>query len=301
MSNLWSSVDTAGVFGPGYEFDGGEGQRLEEGQYAVAAGEYGDKSVIYGDRAAMLDLGRRMVAAFADQPPADAVAFDAEKFRAWLDTSTGNGTIRDTEPLSIAYQHLDGDSGWLVETVLHMLHNTAWHGKSGWTYGDGVTQVKVWATAAAEGGPDGGLTGEVIVDGMPLSLGRMTERELIPAEHDTLPGYEAAEYALTAIAEQVNNVAARARALRPAGVIGFSRDDVECALLTLVEYRNSAPTLPDLSKKQVDVVKRVEEWAQDEDVIDGEVVEPSADEVAYQAAAEAAGHDYNNRAHPMHW
>lgn len=303
MTNKWGDASQAGVFGPGHEFDGGDGQTLEEDQYAVAAGE----TIIFGSRDELLALGQRMVVAFADDQGQQAATFDVEAFRAWLDSDTETGKIRDVAPLSTAYQRLDGDGGWLVEAVLDMLRDAAWHGQSGWALDGGVSQLKVWAIAAPDGGADGGLAGEVVVDGITASLGRITERELISGEHDTIPGYEAAERALTALAGRVNDVAARVRAVRPSGVVGLTAADIETALATLVEYRDSAPSLPELSERQIEVAERVALWLAGDDVepdsivIEGKIVDDGRPYSAYDAAAAAVDNDPNHPAHPAHW
>ena len=201
-----------------------------------------------------------------------AVTFDVGAFRAWLDyrnepTVDGSATNRDASPLlSSAYQRLDGDAGWLVETTLDMLRSvTAAHAPAevqAWVYGGGVSGVKVWATAMPEGGPDGGLVGEVTVDGVPLSLGRLADDDLIPAEHDVLPGYEAAEHALGALAERVSQVASQFRSrTAPGGEI------IEAELVDGPPPAGSYDGQP----------------------------------TAYERAADAVDNDYCHPAHPDHW
>ncbi len=136
----------------------------------------------------------------------NTVTFDQAAYRTWLtepaDLGDGEAASRyDAVPqLATAYQRHDGDAGWLTEQTLDHLRATAV-----WTYGPGVSDVQVWTTAGVES-PTDGISGEVTVDGFVLSLGRLTEQELVPTEHDVLPGYEAAEHGLTALAERVNSV-----------------------------------------------------------------------------------------------
>lgn len=197
-----------------------------------------------------------------------AVTFDPNAFRVWLDTpagttEAGSETNREGNPfLRTGYQRLDGEAGWMVENVLHQLHTTRSrpHPSVGpaWAYGEGVSEVRVWATACPEGGPDGGLAGQVTVDGAPLAIARMADKELVPPLYDLLPGYEAAEHALTALAERVNEIVSRYRPThRPAGPLGeLDADDVECALRTLAEYHLESGE-PDLSIRQQEVADKV--------------------------------------------
>lgn len=198
-----------------------------------------------------------------------AVTFDVDAFRAWLDYRNepavdGSVTNRQVSPLlSSAYQRLDGDGGWLVETTLDMLTGAAAAALPpevrAWRYDAGVAGVRVWATAMAEGGADGGVAGEVTVDGTALSLGHLADADLVPGGHDVLPGYEAAELALAALAGRASHVAARFRASRGGlAVVG--------------------------------------------EVVDAEVVcDDGVPYSAYRVAAEAVDGDYCHPAHPAHW
>ncbi len=146
-----------------------------------------------------------------------AVTFDADGFRAWLDARNDGGAggaannLIANPLLDTAYQPIDGETGFLVETTLHALHRAP--GQRAWVYGAGVSDVKVWSTTHPEGGPDGGLAGQVTVDGAVLSLERLTDDDLVPRQHNILPGYEAAAHALDALAGQVDFVARRYRDL----------------------------------------------------------------------------------------
>jgi len=285
MSHQWGPADAARLNGPGADLFDSFGRTLTHGQYAVVSGE----AIIYGSREQMAALGRTMAATFAARNVGPAVTFDADGFRAWLESPNepgveGSAPSRQVGPLlSTAHQRLDGHAGWLVETTLDMLRGVAERPHPAvpapWAYGDGVSGVKVWATAAAEGGSDGGLVGEVTVDGTALSLGRLTEEELVPAIYDVLPGYEAAEHALAAVADRVNDLAARFRAAQarmPADGPFDELDtgDIERALFALAEYtRGNA----DLSNPQKKVAERVAQIArgmdEGEEAIDGEFVD----------------------------
>ena len=209
-----------------------------------------------------------------------AVTFDADGFRAWLDAPTklrvpGTPSNRQNNPLlSAAYQRLDGEAGWIVEATLFALRGAPQPHPAvpaPWVYAPDVSDVRVWATAAAEGGPDGGLVGEVTVDGIRLSLGQLSEADLVPQIYDLLPGYEAAEHALTALSERVNAVAEQFRLAVKRGALD--------------EHAGGR-------------------------VFEGEVVEatpawPQGDNgraySAYDSAAAAVDNDVNHPAHPTHW
>lgn len=243
-----------------------------------------------------------------------AVRFDVDAFRLWLDSASEPGvedsaTNQEISPyLRAAYQPLDGEAGAIVESTLDMLRSTAEvrHPDAvvPWEYGTGVEQVRVWATAdAGEGGADGGLTGEVTVDGVALSLGWISPDRLVRTEHDVLPGYEAAELGLKALAGQVNSTVLAYREK----FSGLSRDDIVCALKTLADYHNSCASA-DLSDRQQAIANWVMgiflDLGEDAEIIDAEIVdeEPGRYErSAYDLAAEAVDHDPNHPAHPMHW
>lgn len=139
-----------------------------------------------------------------------AVTFDTAAFGEWLDSRTTadpeSPTNRDaSETLSTAYQVDDVGAGWLAEEVLDLMRGT-----DVWVYQPGVSAVQVWTAAGVET-PTDGIVGEVTVDGFVLSLGRLTDFELIHAEHNVLPGYEAAGHVLTMLADRVNSTAAAFR------------------------------------------------------------------------------------------
>lgn len=220
-----------------------------------------------------------------------AVTFDVEAFAGWLDGPSSPGTAaqpnRDAYPLlATAYQRNDGTSGWLVEQVLDALRTAPQaDGSPVWAYGLGVTDVRVWATAGVEDGADGGLVGEVAVDGVILSLGRLADADLVP-DAEVIPGYEAAAHALSALADQVNAAAAALRTGRPAPAGDWmfgelSTADVEAALITLAEYVENCETPDVLSIRQMEVALQVRQIAgglgvgtDDEDeVVDAEIVD----------------------------
>lgn len=137
-----------------------------------------------------------------------AVTFNPEAFAAWLDAPIhpreGTETHKDVSPLlRTAYQRQDSEGGWLAETTLDMLRTAP--EPAPWTYGPDVTKVTVWTVAAPEGLSDG-IAAEVHVDGFVVSAGQIKESELIPGDAPVLPGYEAAQMALAALAERVNLV-----------------------------------------------------------------------------------------------
>lgn len=206
-----------------------------------------------------------------------ALQFDLPTYQVWLDAPSTDGETpnRDVEPFSVGYQRNSGDAGWLVEATLDALRNTT---LAPLAYGPGVSNVRVWTIA----GLDGGLTGEVTVDGVALSLDRLTEAELVDTAFDTLPGYEAAAQAMTVVAEQVGRVAARFRQVgRPEGYAQLTERDITTALDTLAEVQAGiAPD--DLSERQNEVIELVTDiWrarlGEDAETVDGELVE--ADEV----------------------
>lgn len=161
----------------------------------------------------------------------NAVTFDRSAFRTWLDAPynpavDGSPANRDAAAgVSTAFQRLDGEGGQLAEMVLDALPKDE---SSPWQYGPAVSGLRVWATAGPEGAPDGGLVGEVIVDGAGLSLGFVPAVELVSVdEHAVVPGYEAAELALTVLADRVNRAAAWFRSMyAPTSTSGSADDDI---------------------------------------------------------------------------
>lgn len=256
----WGTASGADFVRPGDQADS-VSVGLKDGELAVAS----EDVAIYGSREELAKLGRRIVAEYSEKPAGPAVTFDQDAFRVWLDEDAHgdrSGTIREANTyLSTGYHRLDGQAGWLVESVLSDLHITAdrtRHPSVGapWQYGEGVGELRVWTIAAPEGGPDGHLVGQVMVDGTLLALGKLTAAQLVPDTYEMLPGYEAAQHALTALAERVNEVAAAYRPLhRPAGAFGqLDEDDVECALRTLREHADGTP---DFSPRQMEVIELV--------------------------------------------
>src|SRR3954451_9258516 len=133
------------------------------------------------------------------------VSFDQEAFRAWLaapcdPSAEGSPSNIDANPvLATAYLRSEGEAGWLAVQAYDAIR----HAAQVWTFAPGVSDLRLWPTAAAEGGNDG-VTGEIDVDGVKLSIGQLDDGELVTDEQTVLPGYEAAELALTAVAGQVN-------------------------------------------------------------------------------------------------
>lgn len=170
-----------------------------------------------------------------------AVAFDRAAYQAWLNApSKDNPEVTNcaaSQVLSTAWQRDGGEGGWLLEAALtdiRDLDGTLTGNRRPWAHGPGVTGVRVWAIADPEGAATGGVTGEVVVNGVPLSLGDIGEGDLVPAVHDVLPGDEAAELALTALAERVNEVAAHFRSRTQVGA-GAGREQQQLANLVLAK------------------------------------------------------------------
>lgn len=130
-----------------------------------------------------------------------AVEFDVAAFRNWINgVDTAGATLAETDPyLSVAYDVLNGDAGWLAASTL-----TALKGASAvWRQGQGIL-VNAMPLAGDEGDTDGVVV-EVLVGNQWLSVGRIAQSTLVPiAEDDRIPGYEAAIIALETIARLVN-------------------------------------------------------------------------------------------------
>jgi hypothetical protein len=145
-----------------------------------------------------------------------AVTFDGDAFKAWLNApnSSGQGgyatNLAANPLLGTAYQRPDGESGWLLHSTLPALLRD--QQQTVWTYGPAVTSARVWPTADPEGGADGGVAGAVTVDGVYLSLGRLSDTDLIPTGFDVLPAADVAGHALSVLAERIGHVARMYRA-----------------------------------------------------------------------------------------
>ena len=219
-----------------------------------------------------------------------AVVFDPTAWRAWLsDLSTpmAEGTQANTERfekaemLGIAYQRASGEAAWLVQETFLALTGSV----GVWTYGPGVEGLRIWATASPEGGPDGGLVGEINVGGALLSIGSIAEAKLIPTEHDIIPGHEAAELALTTLAGHINAAVNWYRAMtawpaRKSGLAAqLSDEQLELALTALAALHssNGASGLFDDERKAAETVVRVVDAdrrrrADEVEVVDAEIV-----------------------------
>jgi hypothetical protein len=240
-----------------------------------------------------------------------AVTFDVEAFAAWLDGPSTAGTAapinRDVHSaLATAYQQHDGEAGWLVEQLLDWLRTAPQVGTPVWAYGPGVTDVRVWATAAAEDGPDGGLAGEVIVDGVVLSLGKLAEKDLIPSDALVMPGHEAAAHALSALAAQVNAVAGAYRSNRAAGLASrFTGEQLDQALTVMAKMwqfaRTGQPKNVTVTGEHRATADAVLAAVEDSKPVDGVIVDDGKPYSAYDTQAAAVDHDYCNPAHPAHW
>lgn len=216
-----------------------------------------------------------------------AVVFSRDAFRAWLHApsaaDTGEANWETVELLTTPYRSDDGQGGWLAEAALNAVRDA----DGVWVYGTGVDQVRVWAVADAEGAPDYGLVGEVVVDGAPLSLGHMSETDLIPAGTDMMPGYDAAELVLTALAQRIVTVAAWYRAMnawpaRKSGLAAQLSDeqlDLALTALAALHSTNGPSGLFDDERKAAETVVRVVDADRkrradaDAEVVDAEIVE----------------------------
>jgi hypothetical protein len=210
-----------------------------------------------------------------------AVLFDQVAYKAWLGQPTktpeGECSKYDAIPeLGDGWQRHDGNGGWLASVVLEALRNEP----QVWSYGEGVGDLKVWPTEAPESGPDGGLTGEITVNGVPLSLGHIPADELIPTDQDMLPAYEAAELALATLSDRIDvayRQLHRSGAGRPMGdlFIGpygpLTGADIQVALTTLAELFDTG-SLETLSEPQLAMADRVLALWREDTAVDGEIV-----------------------------
>lgn len=211
-----------------------------------------------------------------------AVLFDQTAYRAWLEqpTETPQGesiSKYDAVPdLATGWQRHDGQGGWLASAVLDAL--AAEIGQRVWVYGPGVSRLMLWPTEAPESGPDGGVTAEVTVDGVRLSLGHIPAYQLIRTDQDLLPGYEAAELALGVLAERVDEAATCFRQVHAVGDLwggmfgALTGAEVQTALVTLAELFNSVD-VADLSEPQITVVDKVLALWRESTAVDAELVD----------------------------
>ena len=143
----------------------------------------------------------------------NAVTFDQPTFRAWLTATSQDSDYSNKEAVEVlatGYQQDSGDAGWLIEGALFAVRDAKLGDASIWSYGPGVGAVRVWPVADPEAGQDG-IFGEVIADGVVLSLGHVTDRDLVRVEAPMMAGYEAAEVALAGLADRVNKVVGQFR------------------------------------------------------------------------------------------
>lgn len=213
-----------------------------------------------------------------------AARFDQTAFRAWLEqpTTTPEGEISkyDAVPdLATGWQRHDGQGGWLATAVLDALAGDA--GQAVWAYGPGVSGLTLWATESPESGADGGVVAEVTVEGVRMSLGYVSADELVATEQDVLPGYEAAELALTALAERVNLAVDAYRSGTAGGTpVGelwggefgpLTGTEIRAALVTLAELFSGVDTA-DLSELQINVTNKVLALWREHTAVDAEIV-----------------------------
>ncbi len=172
-----------------------------------------------------------------------AVTFDPAQFRVWLDTPADSTdpqspSVRDDGYLGSAWQRAAGETGWMLESLLSdLMDSNDEAAVKAWAYGAGVDALRVWAVAEPEEGATGGVAGEVVVSGMPLSLGHISERDLVDSEHDVLPGWEAAELMLAELARRADTAVRwylRVTQLPP-GFEGLDAVQIELALQVLAK------------------------------------------------------------------
>lgn len=201
--------------GPGTEY----GENTVD-DHAITFG--GNVNVILeGSRKQLYRFGRSVALAFADAAPdGPAVTFDREAFRAWCRAphSSGHGTNGEYV-LGGEYNSFVDDPSHLAENLVHDMRSAP----GSLVYGPGVSEVNVWRTADSDG-PDGGAMVEVTVDGIDVSAGQLPAGDLVYGDTDgegrlKVPMVDAAELALTSIANAASRAVARFRAvtIRPAG------------------------------------------------------------------------------------
>jgi len=213
-----------------------------------------------------------------------AVVFDWTAFRAWLELPSSDGQTKNgaaIEPFATGFQPGADEAGWLTEAALNAVREaTVGDGIDVWSTGQGVGNVYVWTVTDPEGGQSG-ICGEVIVDGVPLSLGKLDDDELVQPGDTMIPGWEAAEQVLNTLADQVNAVVVAFRKATAPDYEAFgelSVADIRTALTALTALFTGDADL--LEPAQVEVTERVAAMWQryqmagtDAEVVEAEIVD----------------------------
>jgi hypothetical protein len=212
-----------------------------------------------------------------------AVVFDWTAFRAWLELPSSDGETKNgaaIESFATGFQPGADEAGWLAEAALIAVREaTIGDGVDVWATGPGVGNVYVWTVADPEGGQSG-ICGEVIVDGVPLSLGKIDDDDLVQRGDTMIPGWEAAEQVLNTLADQVNAVVVAFRKATGPNYEGFeelSHTEIRAALVTLADTAVGSDALEPDQMALADRITRMWERHQmagtDAEVVDAEIVD----------------------------